>query len=208
MQFTVSKRQIQCTNEKLIGDNADYTATFSFDAEWEGKVKTARFMHGSRFIDKVLENDTCTIPVEVLKQGYIRIGVFTAEMTSTYCEVFIRESIKEKNGAPIAPTPDVYAQIIKMIEDMEIGGVSDEQLSKAVNEYLAEHPISGVDEAEVQKIVAEYISAHKEELKGEKGDKGDPGEKGADGVVVGYAPTVDGTMLVFEVATDGNGVNY
>ena len=182
MQFTVSKRQIQCTNEKLIGDNADYTAAFSFDAEWEGKVKTARFMHGSRFIDKVLENDTCTIPVEVLKQGYIRIGVFTAEMTSTYCEVFIRESIKEKNGAPIAPTPDVYAQIISMIEEIYVQGVTDEQIEKAITKYFETHPIETFTEEDVQRLVSEYVTVHKEELKGEKGDKGDPGTPGSDGL--------------------------
>lgn len=32
--------------------------------------------------------------------------------------------------------------------------------------------------------------------------------KGKDGVVIGYAPIVDGTTLVFEVATDGNEVIY
>lgn len=208
MEFTIKNRKIQCSNEKLIGDNADYVANFVFDSEWDGCVKTARFIFDGRYAEVILVDDKCIIPMEVLKHGLLKVGVYSAEMTSTSCEVYIRASIKETEGTTAEPTPDVYAQIIKMLEDMEIGGVSDEQIANAIENYLSENPIGGVDEAEVQRIVSEYVETHKEELKGEKGDKGETGEKGADGVVVGYAPTVEGTTLVFEVATDGNEVNY
>jgi hypothetical protein len=80
------------------------------------------------------------------------------------------------------PTPDVYRQIIKMIEDLEVVGVTDAQIEKAVREYLEENPVTGVDEAEVQRIIAEYIELHKNELKGDKGDTGASGKDGVDGV--------------------------
>ena len=266
MRFTVKNREISPSNGMpvfVIGDNADYRVQFDFDSEWNGVVKTARFVRGNKFQEMVLVNDECEIPIEVLKQGFLEVGVFSAEMTTTPCRILVKGSIKELGGVTADPTPDVYRQIIKMIEYLEVVGVTDAQIEKAVREYLEENPVSGVDETEVQKIVAEYIALHKNELKGEKGDKGDKGDagekgdkgdkgdtgasgkdgvdgvdgtngvdgksaydiavdngfegteaewleslKGADGVVIGYAPTVNGTTLVFEVATDGNEVSY
>lgn len=79
------------------------------------------------------------------------------------------------------PTPDVYSQIISMIENIEISGVTDEQIENAVAKYLLENPIDTITESDVQRIVAEYVAAHKEEFKGEKGDKGDTGASGRDG---------------------------
>lgn len=182
MQFEINKRKINFVSSDLVGDNADYMASFVFDSEWDNAVKTARFIKGNNYVDVLLENDSCNIPVEVLKGGYIRVGVFSSTMTSTYCIVQVNESIKEKHGNPIEPTPDVYRQIIKMIEEIEVAGATDEQIERVVNEYLAENPVGGVDEAEVQRIVAEYVETHKGELKGDKGDPGNDGKDGVDGV--------------------------
>lgn len=186
MQFEINERKIGYIKRDLVGDNADYIASFVFDSEWNGVVKTARFIKGNNYVDVLLENDSCKIPVEILKGGYIRVGVFSSTMTSTYCIVQVSESIKEKHGKHIEPAPDVYAQIVKMLEDIAENGVTDEQISRAIEEYLAETPVSGVDEAEVQRIVREYVEANSG----------------------GYIPTVDGTTLVFEVVADGNEVSY
>lgn len=64
-------------NGKLIGDNADYIARFIFDEEWNGKIKTARFIMKGIHSDVILEDDQCTIPVEILKKDSCR-WVFTA----------------------------------------------------------------------------------------------------------------------------------
>lgn len=153
MQFEINERKIHYVNSELVGDNADYIASFVFDSEWDNAVKTARFIKENKYVDVLLENDSCTMPVEVLKGGYIRVGVFSSTMTSTYCIVQVNESIKEKHGSPIEPTEDIYSQIIGMIEDISENGVTDAQIEKAVREYLKENPTSGVDEEEVQKIV-------------------------------------------------------
>lgn len=169
MQFVINKRHIHCANDSLVGDNADYIATFVFDSEWDDVVKTARFTKGYSYVDVLLENDSCKIPMEVLKEGYIRVGVYSSTMTTTYCLVHVNESIKERHGNPVAPTQDVYQQIMKMIEGLEVAGVTDAQIEKAIRDYLEENPITGVDEAEVQRIVKEYVEAHKDELKGDGG---------------------------------------
>lgn len=184
MRFTVKNREIYPSNGTpvfLIGDNADYKAQFDFDSEWNGVVKTARFVRGKKFQEAVIVNDECEIPIEVLKQGFLEIGVFSAEMTTTPCRILVKGSIKELGGMTAEPTPDVYSQIISMIENIEISGVTDEQIENAVAKYLLENPIDTITESDVQRIVAEYVAAHKEEFKGEKGDKGDTGASGRDG---------------------------
>lgn len=170
MRFKVKSRIIKCIDidnnytNPPIGDNADYEASFTFDEEWDGHIKTARFIHGDKYVERILEDDKCLIPVEVLKYGYLKVGVFTAKMTTTQCEVFVRPSIKELHGATIEPTPDVYAQIIKMIENINVQ-VSDEQIEKAVAKYMEEHPI-------VPPVVVtlENITATKEKTEYNVGD--------------------------------------
>lgn len=175
IKFEIKDRVIKRIGDfvNTVGDNSDYEAEFLFDGEWDGHIKTARFIKSGKYVEQILENDRCLIPVEVLKHGYLKVGVFTSEMTTTQCEVFIRPSIKQDNGVTAEPTPDVYSQIIKMIENIEIAGVTDEQIERAVTKYLAEHPIESLTEQDVQRIVSEYVAAHKAELKGDKGDKGD-----------------------------------
>lgn len=153
MNFEIKERDITCCGKSVIGDNADYVANFSFDSEWDGKIKTARFQRkNGQYADRILINDSCEIPVEVLKFGYVSVGVFADEMTTTYCDILVKESIKEKNGVPLEPTPDVYTQIIKMIEEMAGGNMSDKQIAEAVENYLKENPIECVSEEEIQKL--------------------------------------------------------
>lgn len=181
MRFEVTNREIKCdyySFKHLIGDNADYKATFTFDEEWNGYIKTARFMHNGKMVEEILENDECAIPVELLKKGCLKVGVYTSDMATTPCEVYIKESIKQENGTTPDPTPDVYSQIIAMLEKIEVQGVTDEQLEKAITKYFAEHPIETLTEEDVKIIVSEYVTEHKDELKGDKGDKGERGEAG------------------------------
>ena len=181
MKFEIKDRVIKridnCNN--TVGDNSDYEAEFLFDIEWDGHIKTARFIKDGNYAEKILQNDKCVIPVEVLKHGNLKVGVFSADMTSTQCEVYVKPSIKESLGSPAEPTPDVYAQIIKMIEDIGQPVISEAQIEKAVSDYLAKHPIeSGITEEQCRRIVADYVTAHKEELKGEQGIPGVPGADG------------------------------
>ena len=137
MHFTVSERKIKCddSNIKLIGDNADYTASFTFDEEWEGQIKTARFQLKNKYADVILEDDACTIPASILKQGILEIGVYTEKITSMTCEIQVMASIKEKSGNVAEPSYDVYTQLLNMLQKSE--SESNERLSEAVNNVIA-----------------------------------------------------------------------
>lgn len=162
MQFLVRNRQIKqvtvsssevTTPEYLIGDNSDYEAIFTFDREWAGKTKTARFEMDGRYVDVVLTDNKCDIPVEVLTKGYLSVGVYSAEMTTTSCEVYITPSIKEIGGNVADPTPDVYNQIMDAIDNIVI---DEEAVANAVDDYLDDHPVTVT---ETDPTVPAYVKA-------------------------------------------------
>ena len=175
---------IRTDRNKIVANSKNYLfADFSFSSDWDGVIKTAIFSKGKKSYSVILDKDnSCLVPWEVLEVGDFSVSVFGGDLITTDSSIIpVIESGYTEGQTPSNPTPDVYQQIISMIEDITVSGVTDEQIRRAVEEYLAENPIAGVDEAEVQRIVAEYISTNKEELKGEKGDKGDKGDPGAPG---------------------------
>ena len=176
---------IRTDRNKIVANSKNYLfADFSFSSDWDGVIKTAIFSKGKKSYSVILDKDnSCLVPWEVLEVGDFSVSVFGGDLITTDSSIIqVIESGYTEGQTPSNPTPDVYQQIISMIEDITVSGVTDEQIAKAVEKYLAENPIGGVDEAEVQRIVAEYISTNKEELKGDKGDKGDPGTPGNDGM--------------------------
>lgn len=156
MQFIIDERKIECENEWLIGDNADYTAQFTFDAEWDGLTKTARFQTNKRYVDVILEDDACTIPVEILKQGIIEVGVYTDTFATTPCEVKVKASIKQCSGNIAEPNEDVYGQLIKKLNVLEIGTVSDERVAEAVSTFVSTDTTL-VKTAEFDEMVNDYL---------------------------------------------------
>lgn len=172
-------------------------ALFNFKTDdWKDCTKTAIFENSKSKVikDVILSNDKCLVPWEVLgEKATIKVSVYginLSEKITTDMAEFSLNSTVSGGSATTEPTPDVYQQIIAMLDDIAQNGVTDEQIERAVENYLSENPIGGVDETEVQRIVADYISANKEELKGDKGDKGDKGEPGNNGIngADGYTP--------------------
>lgn len=164
-------------------------AQFNFKTDdWQGVTKTAVFENAKAKVikDVILVNDKCLVPWEVLDgNSAIKVsvyGVSLSEKITTDIAEFKLNSTLHGGSATTEPTPDVYQQIINMIENIEAGDVPEEQITKAVDKYLAEHPVDTLTKEDVQNIVSTYVTEHKEELKGEKGDKGDPGTPGNDGM--------------------------
>lgn len=145
MLFEVRNRQIKripVTDEYPIGYNSDYIAAFTFDDEWAGLTKTARFEINGLWRDVILVENQCEIPKSVLSKGYLSVGVFANDMTSTACKVYITPSIKDTGGDIPDPEPGVYEQIIEEIDNI----MSDPTIiSEAVADYLDEHPFTETD---------------------------------------------------------------
>lgn len=106
----------------IICGNEDYTAVFEFDDEWNGiETKTARFYRKNNFTDVIFTGNEVVIP-EMVNVSNVKIGVFAGDMTTTPAVVRCYKSILCDGGNVAEPDPDVYAQIIKMIENIETGG--------------------------------------------------------------------------------------
>lgn len=124
MKFYIENKVIKIDRatlpKKIIGDNTDYPAEFVFDEEWDGLTKTARFRHDDDYADIILdENDSCLVPGYMLKSSRVRVGVFAGNLKVTNPENFkVNPSILEEDGLPVDPTPDVYAQIMERLDQV------------------------------------------------------------------------------------------
>ena len=133
----------QTDDTVYVCGNSDYVVCFDFDKEWdEQQVKTARFIsdNGS-YSDCVFEGDKCAVPV--MSNTYrFKVGVFAGDLhTTTAAIVSAKKSIQCEHGTPADPQPDVYAQIMQRINEIEAEGISEAQIAEAVNKYLSENPV-------------------------------------------------------------------
>lgn len=97
--------------------NSDYLIRFSFDDEWDQyDVKTARIMNGDEeYHDVVFTGNECNLPI--ISNAYvIKIGVYAGNLhTTTPAYIHTLKSILCQSGRPAEPTPDVYAQIMELL---------------------------------------------------------------------------------------------
>lgn len=180
----------------IVCGNKDYTVAFDFDDEWvDSDVKTARFFYRDVFIDRVFTGNTVDAP-ELANISLVKIGVFTEDITTTPAIVRCYRSILCDGGNVQPPEDDVYDRIIKLINDLQMNGVTDEQIAEAVEKYLTENPIEGGGgEAGGYYIPSVDTSGNltwlasdsgmptvaSANIKGPKGDTGPQGPAGADG---------------------------
>ena len=175
--FCVHNQVITRTDTNVIvADSRNYLqATFIFSEEWNGKEKTAIFIHDDKAYHVLLENDKCLVPWEVIKPGVLSVSVFAGDLiTTNACVTSIKDSGYTDGTKPSDPTPTIYEQIMQKLDEIQTGTVDPNEIAKAVEAYLQKHPVETLTEEDVQRIVSEYVAVHKEELKGEKGDKGCP----------------------------------
>lgn len=111
----------------IVCGNSDYSITFAFDSEWaELPVKTARFVYARggkvEYQDVVFEGSTVDVPV-LRNIDEVYVGVFAGDLhTTTPARILCKKSILCGDGsAPSAPTPDVYAQIIELVNTKIVG---------------------------------------------------------------------------------------
>lgn len=162
LEFKVTGQHIEVEEHyKVVADSKNYLkAHFTFSNEWQG-IKTAIFKKGLTVLNVILDNDECFVPWEVIKPGKFGVSVFCGDLiTADISWVNVSASGYEDGGEPQDPTPDVYTQIIEKIESIEAGTVDPNEIAKAVENYLIEHPVEAITEQDVQRIVSEYVAAH------------------------------------------------
>lgn len=113
--------------EDVISHNSDYVAEFEFDEEWQDKVKTVYFVcEDGSYQAVVMSGNSCGVPMMAGEHRRIFVGVQAGSAekpsvlkTTRPCCLKVKDSIADYLGQPIPdPTPDVYEQIIAILESI------------------------------------------------------------------------------------------
>lgn len=142
--------------------NSDYVIHFDMDEEWAAhETKTARFVKDNgAYQDQVFTGNDCPVPV-ISNTFAIRVGVFAGDLhTTTPAYIPAKKSILCGSAFPADPAPDVYAQLMEHLNQIEQNGVSEAEIKAAIAAYLEENPVEGVTPEEVEAAIEKYMQEH------------------------------------------------
>lgn len=106
---------------ELVCNNPTDSIRFIFDDEWKAyPAKTARFAWSGKHIDVPFIGDLVQVP-EITRTISMFIGVYAEDLSSTPVEVKCKRSIRCIGGSVPDPEPDVYDQIISLINSIDPG---------------------------------------------------------------------------------------
>lgn len=155
LKFKIEKQLIRCTNcNTIVSDSVNFiSASFSFDEEWEGYVKTITFTNITTGIGKSIlldeSSNTCFIPWEVLsEEGEMQVyaeGAYSGSIATTASmkyPISIVKSGKDCGCGHPPLTPDLYQQIMDKLSNIQIGMVPPEVIADAIQDYLIENPLN------------------------------------------------------------------
>lgn len=143
----------------VICNNSDYTVVWDLDSEWEPySTRTMRVnLADGTYQDVVFTGGIATLPV-LTASGWVSVGLYAGDLhTSRAARLLALSSVLTPGGSPAAPAEDVYAQIMAKLN--ELSTVSPEDIAKAVEDYLAEHPIEETDPTVPEWAKAEITGA-------------------------------------------------
>lgn len=124
----------------VICNNSDYTVAWDLDGEWTPcDTKTMRVnLTDGGYQDVVFTGNTAALPV-LSTPGWVSVGLYAGDIhTSRAARLLALSSVLTPGGSPAVPAEDVYAQIMAKLN--ELSTVSPEDIAKAVEDYLTEHP--------------------------------------------------------------------
>lgn len=173
----------------IICNNSDYTVVWGLDEEWTPyDTKTMRVnLADGTYQDVVFAGDNAALPV-LTASGWVSVGLYAGDIhTTRAARLLALSSVLTPGGSPAAPAADVYAQIMAKLN--ELSTVSPEDIAKAVEDYLAEHPAASAS----MRVEGGYIQFSGDgktwenvialaDLKGAPGSPGSPGSPGKDGL--------------------------
>lgn len=128
IEISVKDRIAWQTNRvEYICNNKDFVVNFDFDSEWEAvQNKTARFIHGGQHTDVVFTGNQCAVPV-ISDVTQMTVGVYAGDLqTTTPATVHCKKSILCGGGVPADPLPDVYAQLMEMLNKLDTSDNGDD----------------------------------------------------------------------------------
>lgn len=131
INIQVRRKKAASPVARIVCGNSDYQISFNFDEEWaEHNVKTARFIWNGQYADVVFAGDVVDVPI-ISGAASVAVGVYAGDLrTTTPALIACDKSILCGEGAPAEPAPDVYAQIMELLNSGATVAV-DTTLTKA-----------------------------------------------------------------------------
>ena len=218
MKFLVKQQKIEVLEREIIASDqiAFVSVKFVFDGAWKVLHKVVQFTQCEETYNLVLgtEGTTCLLPAE-LHPGAVKMSLFgydaesdtTLRATTVPVTLHIRPSGFVEDGAtPIPPTPDLYTQLLKKLDEKAAGlqngkdgfspKVKAEQMESGVVITIVDadgetsatlhngaNGEKGTDGKSAYQIAVEqgYQGSESDWLSSLKGDKGEKGNTGAKG---------------------------
>lgn len=175
LAFAIENQNIRRTDDNVVAsDSVGYLfANFVFSEDWEGLTKTAFFTSGKVCKTKILDDDCCEVPHEVIKHGGVIVGVRgdradgTQKITTTPASFYVYENGTGEGEEALPPTPDQYAQMIEIMNTA----------LDAMQKVSAPEIIDGY-----WYINGENSGVKAEGSDGKDGQNGEPGKNGENGI--------------------------
>ena len=215
MKFLVKQQKIEVLEREIIASDqiAFVSVKFVFDGAWKTLHKVVQFTQCEETYNVVLgtEGTTCLLPAE-LHPGTVKMSLFgydaesdtTLRATTVPVTLHIRPSGFVEDGAtPIPPTPDLYMQLLKKLDEKAAGlqngkdgfspKVKAEQMESGVVITIVDadgetsatlhNGANGEKGSSAYQIAVEqgYQGSESDWLSSLKGDKGEKGNTGAKG---------------------------
>ena len=218
MKFLVKQQKIEALEREVIASDqiAFVSVKFMFDGAWKTLHKVVQFTQCEETYNLVLGIDgtTCLLPAE-LHPGAVKMSLFgydaesdtTLRATTVPVTLHIRPSgFVEDGTTPIPPTPDLYTQLLKKLDEKAAGlqngkdgfspKVKAEQMESGVVITIVDadgktsatlhngaNGEKGTDGKSAYQIAVEqgYQGSESDWLSSLKGDKGEKGNTGAKG---------------------------
>lgn len=156
-------------DEILVCGNNDYLVTFDFDEEWDSSiVKTALFVFNEESVAIPFEGNSLN-GAAIENSEICAIGCFSGDLkTTTPAFVKCLRSVRDIGSAPKPPSPDVYDQIMELLNKyIQGGGGSGESGFSPIIE------VSAIDGGHRLTITDVNGTKTVDVMDGEKGEKGD-----------------------------------
>ena len=133
-------------NPEIVCGNSDYTVLFDFDAEWRAfAFKTVRFTYYEngvkRRYDADMTGNSVSIPA-VYNTCELDIGVYAGNIrTTTPAAVPCLPCITDDEPVHPDPPPDVYAQLLALLENIPGSRIVPYNVTIESNAYRGGTPV-------------------------------------------------------------------
>lgn len=127
----VNKLPVRVSGEPVVVcDNSDYTVVWQLDEEWSGTVTMRAVFADGSYQDVILTDNAGMLPA-VPEPGAVLLGLYAGDIRTTRpVKLLGVRSILTDGGRPYEPSEDVYAQLVKKLDEKLDSNLGAENVGK------------------------------------------------------------------------------